>query len=55
MRYAHNFPSKKHSMQTIATVDTNETTDMDTITIEKIASSPKLYVKRISDVSTTRF
>jgi len=55
MRYAHNLAAKKLSMQTITTLDACDAPDLDTVTIEKIASSPKLFVKRISDVSSTRF
>jgi hypothetical protein len=42
-------------MQTLSTIDTGDTFDLDSAAIEVIPASPKIYVKRISDVSTTRF
>jgi hypothetical protein len=42
-------------MQTLSTIDTGDTFDLDSAALEIIAASPKLYVKRLSDVSTTRF
>lgn len=54
-RYARKTDSKKLSMQTLSTIDTGDTFDLDSAAIEAITSSPKLYIKRLSDVSTTRF
>lgn len=45
----------KLSMQTLSTIDTGDTFDLDSAAIEVITASPKLFVKRLSDVSTTRF
>jgi hypothetical protein len=43
-------------MQTLSTIDSGDKYDLDSVApIEAIAASPKLFIKRISDVSTTRF
>ena len=42
-------------MQTLSTIDAGETFDLDSAAIEAIAASPKLFVKRLSEVSTARF
>ncbi|CAF1368992.1 unnamed protein product [Rotaria sp. Silwood1] len=55
MRYANKNDPKQLSMQTLSTIDTGDTFDLDAEAIEVITASPKLYVKRLSDVSTTRF
>ncbi|CAF4999580.1 unnamed protein product, partial [Rotaria socialis] len=55
IRYANKNDPKQLSMQTLSTIDGGDTFDLDSAAIEVIAASPKLYVKRLSDVSTTRF
>jgi hypothetical protein len=55
IRYAGNVDPKNLSMQTLSTIDTGDTFDLDSAAIEVITASPKLFIKRISDVSTTRF
>ncbi|CAF1595881.1 unnamed protein product, partial [Adineta ricciae] len=55
VRYAKESGPKNLSMQTLSTIDTGDSYDLDAAAIEVITASPKLYVKRISDVSTTRF
>jgi hypothetical protein len=42
-------------MQTLSTIDTGDTFDLDSAAIEIIAATPKLFIKRLSDVSSTRF
>ncbi|CAF2381555.1 unnamed protein product [Rotaria sp. Silwood2] len=54
-RYANKHDTKQLSMQTLSTIDTGDTFDLDAAAIEVITASPKLFVKRLSDVSTTRF
>ena len=54
-RYANTVDPKKLSMQTLSTLNDGDTYDLDSAAIEVIAASPKLFVKRLSDVSTTRF
>ncbi|CAF0721987.1 unnamed protein product [Rotaria sordida] len=54
-RYANKNDPKQLSMQTLSTIDTGDTFDLDAAAVEVIKASPKLYVKRLSDVSTTRF
>jgi hypothetical protein len=46
---------KKLSMQTLSTIDSGERFDLDSAAIDAITASPKLFIKRISDVSSTRF
>ncbi len=56
IRYANSISSKNLSMQTLSTIDSGDKYDLDSVApIEAIAASPKLFIKRISDVSTTRF
>ncbi len=55
IRYSNNIDPKKLSMQTLSTIDTGDTFDLDGAALEIITASPKLYIKRMSDVSTTRF
>ncbi len=55
IRYASRSVPKNLSMQTLSTIDAGDTFDLDSAAIEVIKSSPALYVKRLSDVSTTRF
>ena len=49
------FDPKKLSMQTLSTLDAGDQFDLDGAAIEAIAASPKLFVKRLSDVGTARF
>ncbi len=55
IRYASSADLKKLSMQTLSTIDTGDTFDLDSAAIATIAASPKIFVKQLSDVSTTRF
>ncbi|CAF0759250.1 unnamed protein product [Adineta steineri] len=55
IRYANTVDPKKLSMQTLSTIDTGDSYDLDRAAIEIIAASPKLFVKRLSDVSSARF
>ncbi len=55
IRYSNSLDPKKLSMQTLSTIDTGDTFDLDSAANEIITESPKLFVKRLSDVSTTRF
>ena len=55
IRYASGVDPQKLSMQTLSTLAAGDTFDLDAAAIEVIAASPKLFVKRLSDVSTTRF
>lgn len=55
LRYANSVDPKKLSMQTLSTIDADDTFDLDSAAIEAITASPNLFVKRLSDMSTTRF
>ncbi|CAF3692468.1 unnamed protein product [Adineta steineri] len=55
IRYANTVDPKKLSMQTLSTIDIGDSYDLDRAAIEIIAASPKLFVKRLSDVSSARF